>query len=169
MLKPSPTTYPAYFQRYINQVPEEELFTAFKNQLPAVKEFIASVSEEHSLYAYAEGKWTLKEVLQHIIDAERIFAYRALCFARKDSTSLPSFEENEYAANSNANSRTWQSLADEFLAVRKTTEMLFESFTEEALQAVGVANNNPTSVAALGFITLGHFYHHKKIADERYK
>jgi hypothetical protein len=169
MLKPSPTAYHAAFQRYVDQVPEEKLFTAFKNQLPAINEFIASVSEEHSLYAYAEGKWTLKEMLQHIIDGERVFAYRALCIARKDTTSLPGFEENEYAANSNANNRTWQSLADEFLAVRKTTEMLFESFTEEALQAIGVANNNPVSVAALGFITIGHFYHHKKIADERYK
>lgn len=169
MLKPSPSTYPGYFKRYVDQVPEEELFTAFKNQLPAIKEFLASVSEEKSLYAYAEGKWTLKEVLQHIIDAERVFAYRALCFARKEAASLPSFDENIYAENSNANGRAWQSMADEFLAVRKTTEMLFESFTEEALNTSGIANNNPTSVSALGFITIGHFYHHKKVVEERYQ
>ena len=169
MLKPSPSTYPGAFKRYIDQVPDEELFTAFKKQLPAIKEFLTSISEEKSLYAYAEGKWTLREVLQHIIDGERVFTYRALCFARKEQASLPSFEENEYAANSNANSRTWQSLADEFLAVRKTTEMLFESFTEEALNNSGIANNNPISVSALGFTTIGHFYHHKKVVEERYQ
>ena len=148
MLKPSPSTYPAPFKRYIDQVPDEELFTAFKNQLPAIKEFLTSISEEKSLYAYAEGKWTLREVLQHIIDGERVFTYRALCFARKESASLPSFEENEYAANSNANSRTWQSLADELLAVRKTTEMLFESFTEEALNSSGIGAPSITPISS---------------------
>ena len=168
MLKPSKATYPAYFQRYVDQVPEEDLFTAFKQQDAPLQKFLEEVSEERSLYAYAEGKWTLKEVLQHLIDAERIFCYRALCFARKEEASLPSFEENDYAANSNANSRTWKSMCDEMLAVRKATIMLFESFTEEALLSSGIANNNPTSAIAMGFISIGHVYHHITVAKERY-
>lgn len=168
MSKPSPTSYPGYFQQYIDQVPEQDLFSAFENQLPLIKGFLWGISEEKSTYAYAEGKWTLKELLQHIIDTERIFAYRALCFARKEAASLPGFEENDYAAASNANARTWQSLVDEFMVVRQSTTMLFKSFSEEALAASGTANNNPTNVAAIGFINLGHFYHHKKVMEERY-
>ncbi len=168
MPKPSPSAHHAAFQRYIDKVPEDDFFTALKNQDQVLKDFLASVSEEKSLYAYAEGKWTLREMLQHIIDGERVFAYRALCFARKDPNSLPGFEENEYAPNSNANNRTWQSLGEELLAVRKTTKMLFDSFSAEALQGTGVSNNHANSVMSIAFVILGHFYHHKKIAEERY-
>ena len=168
MLKPSTTTYPEYFQQYVNQVPEENIYTAFENQLPVIKAFLDNISEEKANYAYAEGKWTLKELLQHIIDAERIFCYRALCFARKESQSLPGFDENDYAINSDANRRTWLSLADEFLALRRTTEILFETFSREMLQESGMANNKPTNVISMGFITVGHFYHHKRVVDERY-
>ena len=168
MPKPSTTTYPAYFKKYVDQVPEEDLSTAFSNQLPVINNLLNSITDEQSTYAYEAGKWTLKELLQHIIDGERIFNYRALCIARKETVSLPGFEEDEYAANSNANDRPWQKLAEEFLAVRKSTELLYESFTDEALNSSGVSNNNPTTVISLGFITIGHFYHHKKIIEERY-
>ncbi len=168
MPKPSPTSYPGYFQKYIDQVPEQELFTAFDKQLPVIGSFLSSITEEKSLYTYAEGKWTIKELLQHITDTERIFNYRALCFARGEKTSLPGFEENDYAAHSNANERTWQSLVDEFLAVRHSTELLYRSFTPGALSASGTANNNAITVASMGFIALGHFYHHKKVMEERY-
>ena len=101
-------------------------------------------------------------------DTERIFAYRSLCFARKEQASLPGFDENEYAANSNANIRSWKDLTDEFLLVRKTTEILFSSFTEAALLNSGTANNNPATAASMGFTAIGHVYHHKKILEERY-
>ena len=168
MPKPSPTSYPGYFQKYIDQVPEQDLFTAFNKQLPVIGSFLPAVTEERSTYTYAEGKWTIKELLQHITDTERIFNYRALCFARGEKASLPGFEENDYAAHSNANSRTWQSLVDEFLAVRQSTELLYRSFTADALSVSGTANNNAITVASMGFITLGHFYHHKKVIEERY-
>jgi uncharacterized damage-inducible protein DinB len=168
MSKPSTNSYASYFQQYIDQVPETDLNTAFKNQAAGLNDFLHTITEEKSAYAYAQGKWTIKELLQHIIDAERIFAYRALCFARGEKTSLPSFDENEYAANSNAAGRTWKSLVEEFLAVRKATEFLFESLSEEALNNPGLANNNTTTAASVGFITLGHYYHHKKILEERY-
>ncbi|MFM6924803.1 MAG: DinB family protein [Ferruginibacter sp.] len=168
MPKPSPTTYPAYFKNYVDQVPDEDLLTGFQNQSAVIKQFLGSITEEQSNYAYDTGKWTIKEVLQHIIDAERIFNYRALCFARKETTSLPGFDENTYAAHSNANSRSWQDLVDEFTAVRNSTEFLYKSFTEEALASSGISNNNPSTALSFGFITLGHFYHHKNVLQERY-
>ena len=168
MPKPSQTTYPAYFKNYVDQVPDEDLLTGFENQSAVLKEFLNSITEEKSNYAYDTGKWTIKEVLQHMIDTERIFNYRALAIARKETVSLPGFDENLYAQNSNANLRTWQNLVEEFLAVRSSTEFLYKSFTEEALAASGISNNNPVTVISLGFITLGHFYHHKKVLQERY-
>ena len=168
MPKPSPNTYFAYFKRYVDQVPEEELATAFSNQLPVITNLLNSITEEKSMYAYDTGKWTLKELLQHMIDTERIFNYRALAIARKETASLPGFDENSYAANSNANSRSWRTLVDEFLAVRQSTQFLYNSFTDEALASSGIASNNPVTVNSLGFTTLGHFYHHKKVMEERY-
>jgi hypothetical protein len=168
MPKPSPTTYPVYFKNYVDQVPDEDLLTGFQNQSAVIKEFLNSITEEKSNYAYYTGKWTIKEVLQHMIDTERIFNYRALCIARKETVSLPGFDENLYAENSNANRRNWQNLVDEFLVVRNSTEFLYKSFTDEAVAASGISNNNPVTVISFGFITLGHFYHHKNVLQERY-
>ncbi len=141
MSKPSRTDYPEYFGRYINRVPEDDLQQAFSNQGKILPAFLSSITEEKSLHTYAEGKWTLKEMLQHIIDTERIFNYRALCISRKETVSLPSFDENLYAANSNANKRSWQSLLEEFFHVRITTEDLYKSLTEEMLEQKGMDNN----------------------------
>jgi hypothetical protein len=168
MPKPSPETYFAYFKRYVDQVPEEDLATAFSNQLTVIKQFLSSITEDKSMYAYEPGKWTIKEVLQHITDTERIFNYRALAIARKETAPLPGFDENLYASNSNANNRTWRALVEEFLAVRLSTQFLYDSFTGDALEAAGIASNNPLTVNSLGFTTLGHFYHHKKVMEERY-
>ena len=168
MPKPSPSLYPPYFQRYIDMVPEEDLAAAFKKQLPVIINFLNSIPEEKAGYAYAEGKWTLKELLQHIIDTERVFNYRSLCFARGEKASLPPFEEDEYAAASNADRRSWQSLVNEFIAVRKATEMLFESFAPEVLHCTGTSNSKLFTVDSVGFMTIGHFYHHKKVIEERY-
>lgn len=168
MPKPIAGTYPEYFQGYINQVNEDDVVTALQNQHTIIETFFFSISEEKSTYAYAEGKWTLKEVLQHIIDAERIFIYRALSFARQETQSLPGFDENAYASHSNANTRAWKSLCEELQGVRKTTICLFENFTDEMLQFQGMANGKPTSANTMGFITAGHLAHHKTIIEERY-
>lgn len=168
MPRPSAADHPEYFGKYINQVKEDDLMEAFKNQYPKIESLLHSIDEKRSNYRYAPGKWTLKELLQHIIDGERIFAYRALCFARKDTTSLPSFDENLYAENSNANARSWKSLGNEFINVRRSAEDLFKSFSEEMLQQKGIANNNTLSVLSLGFIIIGHITHHIKIIEERY-
>jgi hypothetical protein len=169
MPKPSSTAYPGYFHNYIELVPEEDLADAFNKQTPIMRSFFSSISEEKSHFSYAPGKWTIKEILQHLIDAERIFSYRALSFARNEPQGLPGFEEKDYANNSNANSRSWQSLANEFLIVRQSTHSLFNSFTSEMLASEGTANNNLLNVSGIGFLTLGHFYHHKKIVEEKYK
>ena len=168
MPKPLTTDYPSYFGIYVNQVPEDDLEQAFRNQGKILPIFFSSITEEKSLHAYAKGKWTLREMLQHIIDAERIFNYRALCISRKEPVSLPSFDENIYAANSNANTRSWLRLIDEFFHLRISTEDLYKSFTEEMLIQKGMANNKPVNVVSIGFITIGHLYHHKKVIEERY-
>ncbi len=168
MPKPNVNDYPAYFGRYIDQVTEDDLALAIKNQLIMLPVFLHSISEDKSTYAYAEGKWSIKELWQHIIDAERIFNYRALCIARKETISLPGFDENNYASNSNGNSRSWQILVNEFLHLRQSTEDLYLSFTDEMLSHKGLSNNNPVTPLSFGFITVGHVYHHKKIIEERY-
>lgn len=168
MPKPNIKDCPAYLQNYIALVPEDDLMTAFSNQLPIIQKLLNGINEEKANYAYDTGKWTLKELLQHMIDTERIFNYRALCFSRKETVSLPGFDENDYATNSNANARSWQDLVNEFLAVRSSTEHLFKSFTPDMLAIAGTSNNNPATAAAIGFITIGHVYHHKNIIEERY-
>ena len=168
MAKLDSTIFPGYFQKYIDLVPEDDLATAFKNQAQDARQLLNSITEEKSNFGYAEGKWTLKELLQHLIDGERIFAYRALCFARKEQQSLPGFDENEYADNSFANQRSWQSLVDEFFLVRKTSEILFDSFTQEALVNVGTANDNPATAESFGFTMVGHVTHHLNVIKERY-
>ena len=127
-----------------------------------------SIPPEKYDYRYKVGKWTVKEVLQHIIDAERIFGYRALRFARKDPTFLPGFDENSYADNAKADKRDWTNLLEEFKAVRKTSEFLFGSFNDEQLDAAGTANNNSNYVLGIGFIVIGHSIHHKNVLRERY-
>jgi hypothetical protein len=107
-------------------------------------------------------------MLQHIIDTERIFAYRALCLARGEKQNLPGFNENEYSIKSDANDREWKTMIREFKLVRETTEMLFQSFSETTLQLSGKANEATVTVNAIGFITVGHLYHHKEVIQERY-
>ena len=162
------TNTEGYFVKYTSLVTEDNLTDAFSNQDKIIKDFYVKISEEKSMYAYAVGKWTLKELLQHIIDTERIFCYRALAIARKDTATLPSFDENLYAANSNANARTWESLVTEMNAVRLTTKILFTSFSEEMFATVGKFSSNTSNPETLGYIMVGHVYHHLDIVEERY-
>lgn len=156
------------FHNYINLVTEDELTEAFDKESGSFIRFLDTIPVEKYDYRYAEGKWTIKEVLQHIIDAERIFAYRALRFARKDKTPLPGFDENSFAAASKADARNWDKLVEEFKVVRRSSELLFHSFDEEQLESDGISSNAPNYVLALGFIIIGHTMHHQKILKERY-
>ena len=166
MSEPIPTE--SYFVKYTALVKETNIVEAFAAQKTAIENFYNNISEEKSNYAYAENKWTLKEMLQHIIDTERVFAYRALAIARKDTATLPSFDENEYASNTAANDRTWASLMNEMNVVRESTLLLFQNFTEEMLVRIGKFSSLSGTPEQLGFIMVGHLYHHIKIAEERY-
>jgi hypothetical protein len=168
MARPDLTRVPEFYHNYINQVPEDDLMIAFKNQSPAVIDFFKKLPSNKIDYAYAPGKWTIKEVLQHIIDAERVFSYRALRFARKDATPLPGFDENLFAENAKAEKRIWDELIEEFEAVRKATEYLFGSFDDEQLGATGISNKRSVYVLAFGYIVIGHPVHHVNVIKERY-
>lgn len=154
---------------YIGLLPDDGLvLTHLQENLNTTKEFIRSLPEEKLLHRYAEGKWTIKEVLVHIIDDERIYAYRALSFARNDATELPGFEQDDYARNSRANERSIDDILDEFVAVRDSTIALFNGLDEEALGRGGVANGNFVTVRALTYHIAGHEMHHVNLIKERY-
>ena len=168
MARPQPGTYPAYFQNYVQQVDADSVMEAVEKYGMQVVESFKNIPAEKAGFRYAEGKWTLKEMLQHIIDTERIFAYRALTIARKDETPLPGFDENAYAANSKADARSWESLLSEFEALRGSTDLMLKSFDAEQLEQAGTTNNNPTTVNAIAFVVYGHILHHLNIVNERY-
>jgi uncharacterized damage-inducible protein DinB len=160
--------YPPNFDKYISLVDNEELNSILERQATEALNFFNSIPEEKWTHKYAENKWTVKEVLQHITDTERVFSFRALAFSRKDPHTLPSFDENEYASNSNANNRTPQNLVDEFLIVRKSTQFLFDGFSSDQLNYVGKASTYEMSVKAIGYMIAGHFAHHMKILKQKY-
>jgi len=167
-MRPDLSRVPEFYHNYINQVKEDDLMTAFAKQTPALINFLTSIPKEKYDHAYAPGKWTVKEVLQHLIDGERIFSYRALRFARKDPTPLPGFDENLFAETAKADKREWNDLVEELKAVRRSSELLFGSFDEEQLNASGVSNNHSNYVLGFGYITVGHSLHHMKVISERY-
>lgn len=164
---PSAKEYSAYYQPYISTV-SPNVLAELLAQKEAFSSFILSIPAEKEQLAYAPGKWTIKEVIGHVLDTERIMVYRALRFARNDAQNLPGFEENDYVAQSDYSSRSLQSLADEFVAIRSSTLFLFETFSETELNRMGKANNNDVSVRALLFIVAGHLNHHQQVIKERY-
>ena len=167
-MRPLSNTFPSYFNTYIKLIPESDVMEALKNHASRAEKFFNLISEEQSLYKYAEGKWTVKEILQHVIDAERIFCYRALSIARKEITMLPSFDERKYAANSFASQRLWKELTEEFKVVRQSSTLLFNSFPNESLDLAGKVSDYQMTVLALGFTIAGHSEHHMNIIRERY-
>jgi hypothetical protein len=168
MPRPDLSRVPEWCHGYINQVKENDLMTAFANQTQALIKFLKKIPVAKRDFRYAKGKWTIKEMLQHILDAERVFAYRALCIAIKDATTLPSFDENDYANNSKAKKRNWDDMIEELTMLRKSTEILFRSFDKAQLDTSGTASGRPMYVLAVGFIIVGHINHHINIIKERY-
>ena len=169
MPQPIPEQFAPFQQPYIRQVqayysPLEALQVSKKT----LADYLLNLTAEQSLYSYAPGKWTVKEVVQHLTDAERIFGYRALCIARGEKASLPGFEENEYAAASGANYRRWEHLVEEWIHLRESTIQLFRSLNDSQLQQQGLANGNKMTAAAIGFLTAGHALHHLSVLEERY-
>lgn len=167
-MRPDLSRVGSWYHGYINQVKEDDLLEAFMHGSTGFLRFLDTIPADKYDYRYAEEKWTIREVLQHVIDAERVFAYRALRFSRKDSTPLHGFDENSFVANSEASRRTWADLVEEFNVTRRSSELLFRSFSEEQLEADGVSSNSPNYVRALGYILIGHALHHENIIRERY-
>ena len=165
---PDIATLPPYYTRYVDLVKNQDVLDALRSSNNETTRILSGIPEEKGEYAYAAGKWTIKELLCHMMDAERIFAYRALRFARNDSTNLHSFEENDYAPQANAHGRTVQQLVTEIKNLRTTTLDLFASFTPEMLQRKGTANNTLISVINLGYIIAGHETHHRNVLADRY-
>ncbi|MGL2967599.1 DinB family protein [Flavobacterium sp. XGLA_31] len=161
--------FAGHFATYINQVSEEYSLTEeLEISVHRFIKFVQNIPMDKFDYRYAEGKWTIKDIILHLIDAERIFAYRALRFARNDKTALPGFDENDYVEEANADKRSLQDLLTEFLIVRQATLALFKSLSEEELMRKGTASNNLISVRALGFTIIGHQNHHQRVYQERY-
>jgi uncharacterized damage-inducible protein DinB len=163
------TEYASYYAPYIQSLTDEyTLIEELEISVHRLIKFVQNIPMDKFDYRYAEDKWTIKDILQHLIDVERIFAYRALRFARKDATPLASFDENNYVVFANATKRTIQDLLTELAVVRQATLSLYKTFSEEELLRMGIASNHPMSVRALGFVIIGHQNHHQRIFEERY-
>ncbi len=160
--------YSEFNATYIKALDDVCLLEELEISLHDFIKFVQNIPMDKFDYRYAKGKWTIKDIIQHIIDAERIFGYRALRISRNDKTPLPGFEENDYVENTNANGRSIQELLTEFSAVRHSNLLLFKSFSDVQLTRIGIASNHPISVRAIGFLMIGHQKHHQRVFQERY-
>jgi hypothetical protein len=167
--RPDPSSYAPYFQRYIDRVPDGDVLFALTSQVEATCALVAGFGEEGARHRYAEGKWSVKEVVGHVTDSERVFVYRALSFARGDTTNLPGWDENAWAAASNADSIALADLLDELLAVRRATVAFFDSLDPAMLELGGTADGNILTVACMPWLAAGHELHHANVIRERYK
>lgn len=167
-MRPLTEDFPIFYKTYIDKVEGEDILEILQKQEAEIHAFLQTIPTEKAQFRYAEKKWTPKEVIGHITDTERIMAYRALCFARKDSTPLPGFEEDDYVANAHFNEFSMNELIEEFIAVRAATLSLLKRMNAEDLKQKGVANGNSITVNALFYIIAGHALHHTKVIKERY-
>lgn len=166
---PSKSEYPIYAEMYMKLVNKDgSLIEQLKSSLTRTKTLINNLSNKELDYRYEKNKWSIKEVLVHIIDDERIYGYRALSFARNDKTNLPGFEQDDYNANSDTSERTIENILDEYESLRLSTIALFKGFSDKALNRLGIANGNQASVRALGYHILGHDLHHIKVIENLY-
>lgn len=167
-IRPSASEHAEFYAGYIRAVPEGDVLDALIAGEELMTALLSDLSEEEAEKGYAPGKWTIKEVIQHCSDAERIFAYRALRIARGDKTDLPGWDENAYAPMSKANERSLEELLDEFESVREATMTLFAGLPAEAWERRGTANGHEVSVRAIAWINAGHVLHHCAVLQERY-
>lgn len=168
MQRPDPSGYAPSFQAYIDRVPDGDVLVHLEQQGRATCVLLAGVGEARAAFAYAPGKWSIKRVVQHVIDGERLFCYRALCIARGETSSLPPFDENLYAQNDGSDGRLLSDLIAEFAAVRVATLLLFRGFDGAAWCRQGLANGKPAAVRALPWVVAGHELHHLAVLRERY-
>lgn len=168
MNRPETTEFAPYYNNYVSLVPGNDLMPILAAQPSELRELFAAVPEEKGSWAYAEGKWTLKELLSHVIDGERIFAYRILRVSRGDKTPIEGFEQDDYIATSNANNRSFADLLEEFELQRRSNLLMMNNISEESSKLMGTASGNGVSARALAYILAGHVVHHVRILKERY-
>jgi hypothetical protein len=166
--RPESTEYAPYYEQYIKLVPDGDIISILDSQLESTLSLLRTLPEAKSSSAYAPGKWTIKEVLGHIIDTERVFTYRALCIGRNDKTPLPGFEQDDYVAGTHFNERPLQTLLEELAAVRRAGVTLFKHFSEEEWSRRGTANLKEITTRALVYNISGHERHHLNILKTRY-
>ena len=166
--RPSSAEYAPFHAGYVASVPDGDVLAMLKKQNSETLRLLGRVGEKKSRHRYAPGKWTIREVVGHLTDAERVFAYRALTIARGDKTPLPGFDEVAWGNTTNADTRTLKSLLEEFAAVRATTLAMIRGFTQEQLSRTGTASGHQVSVRGLVYVMAGHERHHVRILKERY-
>jgi hypothetical protein len=166
--RPQAGEFASYYSRYVDLATEDDIVAALDAQSHETATLLGGISEQQAARRYEPDKWSVKQLVGHVIDAERVFAYRALCIARGDTTPLPGFEQDPYVANAASDDRPIADLVEEFATVRKGNVMMLRALTEEAWNRVGTASDNQITVRALAFILLGHERHHVRILRDRY-
>jgi hypothetical protein len=166
--RPDATEYAPFYAGYVALVPELDVVSALRDSGKEITAALVAIPESRGGFRYADGKWSIRELIGHVIDAERIFSYRALRLARRDSTPLPAFEENDYVRSAGSDARTMADLVAELRAVRESSVHLFASIPDEAWTWTGTVSGRPVTVRALAYITAGHARHHLKMLRERY-
>lgn len=166
--RPAPTEYAKPFARYVDRVQGDDAIEALATQIEDTTRLLRGVDESRGGYRYAPGKWSIKETITHMTDAERVFSYRALHFARQDGVALPPFDENEWASRYRSDARPLTELIDELRAVRASTLALFHGLDSDELAHVGVANQNPMTARGAAWTIAGHELHHVNVLRERY-
>ena len=166
--RPDPLEFPPFYAAYVALVTEDDVVTALRNAGAEMTAALSKVTEARGNYAYAEGKWSIKTVIGHVIDGERIFQTRALRVARADTTPLPGFDENAFAAISESNTRTMADLTGEWTALRDCSVRMYDTFPRAAWRRIGTVNKGHISVRALAFVTCGHARHHLNMLRQRY-
>ena len=156
------------YQAYVDLMKDNDFCAGIRKNTRQFRKVIEHIPRKKHDFAYAPGKWTVRHVLQHIIDAERVFAYRALRLSRLDPTPLPGWDENQWALHDGFANRRWKDLLEEFEAVRSSTQLLFDSFSDDQLRFVGTVRDRPLNAFTIGFILPGHVAHHLRILEERY-
>lgn len=168
MKRPETNEFFEYYNTYISLVDGDKAFSVLERQTAELNSMFSSMPDEKGVYTYAEGKWTIKEVLSHLIDGERIFAYRILRISRGDETPIEGFEQDGYIENSNANNRSFADLLEEFDLQRRSNMLMLRNIDDEGSCRMGTASDKPISVRALAYISAGHVTHHINILKERY-
>lgn len=166
--RPAADEYAEYYEKYVSLVPETDILQVLREQMEGVRELIASIPGEQETFRYAPEKWSIRELLGHINDGERIFGFRAYTFTHRDAGPMPGFDENDYVQDSNFDQMLLQDLLAQFIALRQANVLFLEQVSETAWARSGVASNNPVTVRALVWIMAGHVRHHLNILQERY-